>query len=990
MKLTCFITVCACLSSIVFADEIKHLNRIKKIARSQEELAVKDVTAKKEINPTLKISDIFPKSRQFQPQTRIEKPKRNHEFRSESQQQQQHRYNRGYSKNPSRHIKTRSIDGSSTRELNDNRLDSIPDVIHDEGPIRIEPVFRVTTKKNGVFDSIVDILHQLLDPPKNERGPLVPIQMPGSKRKIYLRLIEPLDSSQVMVRFVTQLAVPVINAEKQINPFIPIPSIIDPTAMLLNHAHHGTVHPVSGDAMFASSSNRHHAVYPPRNVSYAKGLQSTKLLIKNPQNSSKNQENKESSSPAIPPNKAESDKNRLTDMRNLQNYEQQLLSESAASYYQYQAAGEEVMNKVKELLAKENATLPIESEGDSMNPSVEPWYQLSTHRLPFRQIAPHPLAPMEHGSGSSSSYADTYKVPSDVLTGPSSSYSTSYEQYNDAINSASGFYPSSYNAPNSYSTSYKQNEIHDTHPSTYRPITTSYHKLNEFNNAPSSYSTSYQNQNEFNGAPSFYSGSYQSQNEFNSAPSSYAASYEKQNNLFSAPSAYSNSHEKPTNVPFSPNSYEKHVGVAASSNNALRVIDPPSYLPGYRTENQTNRTFESTTTATRHSRYNNSHGTTDSSNTGGEPASQVIWGKSKRQKSESNFEKNAKITGAGIDDNRGRWQPVVFVHENADWYEAYEAELAKIAATERQPLFEDRSTRKPSREGADQSRRNNKHRGDAIARNPRCSTASGEQNDCERSRSTTVSTPRSESTVRIVEKQTQSAVNSESVTVVKSTTSNTIETLQPNVTAKTPTAASVTEGSSQLMTTTESPKSMSGNGTTKGSSLSINVIKTDSTRTEKPPEKLLMKAIENILISGMAERLVATEASVIKPIVNVMQKSTSQLTSHLKSNTIKKSSDTIKISSGTTEKSSDKSTEKSLTNGAIKIFTSSDKTRKLEIPKRPMVMKKALYIMKRPELNSTTRTVTTQKPISSTTKGTTVARKSKFSRTISKAKSSTT
>ncbi|XP_050446693.1 NK-tumor recognition protein-like [Cataglyphis hispanica] len=989
MKLTCFITVCACLSSTVFADEIKHLNRIKKIARSQEELAVKDVTARKEINPIPEISDIFPKSRQFQPQTRIEKPKRNHEFRSESQQQQQHRYNRGYSRNPTRHIKTRSIVGSSTRELNDNRLDSIPDVIHDEGPIRIEPVFRVTTKKNGVFDSIVDILHQLLDPPKNELGPLVPIQMPGSKRKIYLRLIEPLDSSQVMVRFVTQLAVPVIDAEKQMNPFIPIPSIIDPTAMLLNHAHHGTVHPVvSGDALFASSSNRHHVVYPPRNVSYAKGLQSTKLLIKNPQNSSKNQENKGSSSPAIPPNKAESDKNRLTDMRNLQNYEQQLLSESAASYYQYQAAGEEVMNKVKELLAKENATLPIESEGDSKSPSVEPWYQLSTHRLPFRQIAPHPLAPMEP---SSSSYADTYKVPSDVLTGPSSSYSTSYEQYNDAINSASGFYPSSYNAPNSYSTSYKQNEIHDTHPSTYRPITTSYHKQNEFNNAPSSYSNSYQNQNEFNGAPSFYSGSYQSQNEFYSAPSSYAASYEKQNNLFNGPSAYSNSHEKP-NVQFSPNSYEKQV--AASSNNALRVIDPPSYLPGYRTENQTNRTFESTTTAIRHPRYN-SHGITDSSNTAGEPASQVIWGKSKRQKSESSFE---KITGAGIDDNRGRWQPVVFVHENADWHDAYEAELAKIAATERQPLFEDRSTRKPSREGADQSRRNNKHRGGAIARNPRCSTASGEQNECERSRSTTVSTPRSESTVRIVEKQTQSAVNSESITVVKSTTSNTIETLQPNVTAKSPTAASVTKGSSQLMTTTESPKSMSGNGTTKGSSLSINVIKSDSTTTEKPPGKLLMKAIENVLISSMAERLVATEASVIKPTVNVMQKSTNQLTSHLKSNTIKKSSDTIKISSGTTEKSigtteksSDKSTEKSLTNGAIKISISSDKTRKLELSKRPMVMKKAIYIMKRPELNSTTRTVTTQKPmISSTTKGTTVARKSKFSRTISKAKSSTT
>ncbi|XP_025269130.1 uncharacterized protein LOC112639448 [Camponotus floridanus] len=963
MKFTCFITVCACLSSTVFTNEVKYLNnRVKKIARSPEELIIKDAATRREINPIPQIySDIYPTSRQFQSR----ESKKNHEVQSGPQQQQQssqpqqspqsqqqqHRYNRGRSRHSAKHVKTRSIGGLPTYEVSDNQIDSIPEVIYDEEPIRIEPMIRVTRKKN-VFDSIIDIVHQLLDPPKNELGPLVPIQMPGSKRKIYLRLIEPVDASEVMVRFVTQLPVPVIDAEKQYNPFIPIPSIVDPITMLMNQAHHG-IHPVlHGDPLFASSSNRHRAIYPPRNVSHVKGVQPPKS--QNSQNPSKDPQIKGSFPPAIDSNKEESNKNHFTNTRvNLQNQEQQLLSESAASYYQYQAAGEEVMNKVKELLEKENVTTTVKTEAD---PSVQPWHQLSTHRLPLRQIAPYSPASMEQDS---SSHTDTYKAPSDVFTGPSS-YSTSYEQYNDAANSAPEFYPSSYSGPSSYSTPYKQNEIHDAHPNTY---STSYHKQNEFNNAPSSYSVSYQDQNEFNGAPSSYSTSYQSQ-EY-SAPDSYATSYGKQNDLFSAPSAYSSSYEKPT----PPSSfYDKQTGITETSanSNALEIVDPPSYLPGYRTENQASRGFG--TISTRQPRYNNPREMAGLNTE--ESASRVIWGKSKQEKDESSFQKSAEITGTGIDDSREKWQPVVFVHENAGWHEAYEAEMMKTATTERQAVPKARPTKKPSRGATDQARRNVKQRGSVSARDSRFSTVSGEQNGCEQKKSTTTSTttPRSESTIRIIEKQTQS-VGSELILVTQSP-NITIETLRPNLTAKSPMVSTTmmtltTVTSKPLVTTTKSPESMSVKNemTERSKPLLIKVLK--STTTEKP--LLLIKAIENIFMSNIEEKLIATEASVIKPTV---------------SNVMKKVRSTTEKSSSTIEKTLMKVTTK----------VSNNKVKKAEIPKRPMIMKKSTYIMKRPALSSTTeRTVTTQKPtISSTTKKTTLAGKSKFFRTISKRRPTTT
>ncbi|XP_029170738.1 nuclear pore complex protein DDB_G0274915-like [Nylanderia fulva] len=978
MKFTCFITVCACLSSTVSTiDEVTFLNRIKKTARPRDELITKDATARREIIPIPQIYPIFPTLQQkFQPQIRIERPKRNYfhpgpqlqpqkqpqkqsqpqpqqqsqpQQQRQQQPQQQHRYNRDRSKYPleipAKRVKTRSIIGTSTVELSDNQLDAIPEAIPDEKPIRIEPVLRVTKKKN-VLDSILEILRQLLDPPKNEKGPLVPIKMPGSTRKIYLRLIEPLDSSQVVVRFVTQLPVPVIDVEKQYDPYVPIPSVIDPVGMLMNHAHHSSLHPIlSNDALLASSSsNRHQAVHPTSaNVSHVKGSQSVVKPVVENLSESPSKVNGNVVPPPIVSNNAESNRNQFPDTQvNVQNHEQQLLSQSAASYYQYQqAAEEEVMNKVKELFHSENTTA---IEGGTKNPSLEPWYQLSTHRLPLRQVAPLYPHSVEHQGSSSDTYANTYKPPSEVLPG-SNSYSTSYEQYN-AANLAPEVYPSSYNVPSSYPTSYKQNEV---------------------NSAPSSYSVPYQNPNEF--VPSPYSVPYPAPKYNNEAAGSYATSYEKQNDPFGAPSVYSSSYEKPASVPPLSTSYEKPASVPSSStfyekqigvssNDALRVIDPPPFFTDYRTEN---RSFRHSAPAVREPRFND-----NPIDLSIESPSHVVYGKSKREKSEAGFQKSLEI-----DDKR--WQPVVFAPENSDWQEVYEAALAKAVTTERQlPLEEDRPTRKPSRKSADQARRNSKHR--PIARDPRCFSTWGEDVDCELAKSVITSTPRSESTVRIIEKQAQ-AVKEDSIPIERSTTSATIETSNPSTITVISKSPSSTERPATSVTSPRSPKS------TEAAPLLIK-INDDSVTTEKQP--LLIKALESSFPNIKADKLIATETSVI----NVTPRS-------MTSNTTEKS---LK-SSTTTERSSKNTTRVSLT---------SNKARKPDLPKRPMVMKKSTVIVKKPEVSSTTkRPVTTQKPktttivsnatkktttivSNATKKTTTVARKSKIPRGTSKAKSSTT
>ncbi|KYN01056.1 hypothetical protein ALC62_08282, partial [Cyphomyrmex costatus] len=840
--------VCAYLSSTVSSDEIQHLNSVRK-TRPQEELSLNNATARKELNPNPGIRpNVFSTLRNSrfpgQIQT-IQKPFQSkvHESQSKKQQQQQPR---DHSKRLVKRLKARSIAGS-TYEVDDNDVheiiqESIPEV--DKGPIYIKPVFRVTTKKT-IFDSIVDILNQLLDPHKKELGPVVgPIKMPGSKRKIYLRLLEPVDSSHVNVRFVTEVPVPVIDEElrehESILSYLPF---VDPAVTLVKK------HPVGSSDVTFSSSNRHHSIQLPRNASHVSGKSrgpQPKPVVK-PKRPSKNF--KESNKENVKPVKevasgAESDKDHL--------------------YYQYQS-GDDAVKHVTEII--KNAT-------ENEQGSLEPWYQLSTHRLPLRQIAPlYPLSAMEHTDFNS--YENTYKVPSDSLTAPSL-HSSSYEQYGD-VNAAPGFYES-YTIPSAYSTTYQ--------------------KQNEFSNAPSSYSISYQNQNEFNNAPS---------------PTSYI----KQNDLYSAPTTYTSSHEKPVNVPSQPSSYatshEAQNGdqTGSSSQDALHVINPPAYLVDSRqvSVNHANKVLEYTVQ-------------------NGEqlPMNQVTWGKVKREKSESNFQKSEEVVS---DSNSEAWQPLMFLSENADLHKAV-ANLAKVASSNHYETTKQQSVNGPRQTtpstmgtGRYNHRQNGKRRNPSVGttRNSRCLT-SDKGDRCERTESTSDSTPQLETTIKIM--QPQSTTNIEPIVITpRSVASSTVETLRSNVITK----SSWIEEPQKLIMTMES-----------------------FVTTESPPT--LIKAIKNTTESIKNETTLSGST-----ISDLSKKSVT-------------SSTTERLSiSGTSEQSISKST-----------------TRRRQLPKRPTIMKKPSFVFRGTEASSTTRKPT----ISSTTEKTKTTRRSKYRGAISETKSSTT
>ncbi|KYN15008.1 hypothetical protein ALC57_12803, partial [Trachymyrmex cornetzi] len=852
--------VCAYLSSTVSSDEIQYLNRLRK-TRSREESSLDNATARKELNPNSGIRpDVFPMLRNprspGQIQT-IQKPFQSkvHESRSKKQQYQP----RDRSKRLVKRLKARSIAGS-TYEVDDNDIheiihESIPE--EDKGPIYIKPVFRVTTKKT-IFDSIVDILQQLLDPPKKELGPVVgPIKMPGSKRKIYLRLLEPIDSSHVNVRFVTEIPAPVIDEEyREHESFLPYLSFIDPSDTLLKKHPDG-----SSDPIFTSSSNHHHhhSIQLPRNTSHIsdqnRGPQPNPMV--KPKHLSKNI-NKENVS--LGPVKieaasgAESHKNHL--------------------YYQYQS-GDDAVKHVTEM---------IKNTTENEEGSIEPWYQLTTHRLPLRQIAPlYPLSAMEHADFSS--YENTYKVPSDSHTSPSH-YSSSYEQYSD-VNAAPGFYDQSYTIPHPYSTTYQ--------------------KQNEFSNAPSSYPISYQNQNEFNNAP---------------RPTSYL----KQNDLFSTPTTYTSSHEKLTNVPSLPSSYatsheaQYDVQTGSSSQDALHVINPPAYLIDSRqvSKNHANKVLEYTTR-------------------NGEqlPTEQVTWGKVKREKSESNFQKSEEVVS---DSNRENWQPLMFTPEETDLQKAV-TNLAKIANSNyyesitKQQLVNSPTPSMIETKRLNQrqnSKRHNPPATFATTRNLRCLT-SDKGDKCEQTESTSVpqlnnlSTPQLETTIKIA--QPQSTTNIESIMITpRPATSSTVETLKSNVITK----SSWIEEPQKLMMTLES-------------------FATDST-TERPP-------------------------TLIKPIKDTTESIKNETTSSgsMLSNLSKKS----RASS---------TTERLPTNGTSEVSTSKSTTRRRQLPKRPTLMKKPSFVFRGTETNSTTRKST----MSSTTEKTKTTRRSKHRSAISKTKSSTT
>ena len=138
----------------------------------------------------------------------------------------------------------------------------------DEGAVRIEPVYRVTKNRN-IFDSIVDVIRKIVDPPK-ALGPFVgPFHFPGIGDKVYIRLLEPLNSNHLVIRLVSHLPVTEIEStfDKDILPSSEImehpdvPTIGHESLPLSGEGsigsyseHHSDVHSFSSDSALSSSN----------------------------------------------------------------------------------------------------------------------------------------------------------------------------------------------------------------------------------------------------------------------------------------------------------------------------------------------------------------------------------------------------------------------------------------------------------------------------------------------------------------------------------------------------------------------------------------------------------------------------------------------------------------------------------------------------------------------------------------------------------------
>lgn len=139
----------------------------------------------------------------------------------------------------------------------------------DEGAVRIEPVYRVTKNRN-ILDSIVDIVKKIVDPPK-PLGPLVgPFNFPGIGDKVYIRLLEPLNSNHLMIRLITHLPATEIESTFDKNILPPTEIIEHPEVSIISHEslplskegligsyehHHSDVHSISSDSLLSSSDN---------------------------------------------------------------------------------------------------------------------------------------------------------------------------------------------------------------------------------------------------------------------------------------------------------------------------------------------------------------------------------------------------------------------------------------------------------------------------------------------------------------------------------------------------------------------------------------------------------------------------------------------------------------------------------------------------------------------------------------------------------------
>ncbi|XP_076286446.1 uncharacterized protein LOC143212043 isoform X2 [Lasioglossum baleicum] len=101
----------------------------------------------------------------------------------------------------------RSYETSGENHI-DHQVESVqgPPEAFDEGAVHLEPVYRVTKNKNFI-DTLVNILRRLVNPPKSI-GPLVgPFHFPGVGEKVYIRLLEPVQPDNLVIRFVSSLPV---------------------------------------------------------------------------------------------------------------------------------------------------------------------------------------------------------------------------------------------------------------------------------------------------------------------------------------------------------------------------------------------------------------------------------------------------------------------------------------------------------------------------------------------------------------------------------------------------------------------------------------------------------------------------------------------------------------------------------------------------------------------------------------------------------------
>lgn len=160
-------------------------------------------------------------------------------------------------------------------ELNENYIENQhvetvqgPAEAFEEGAIRIEPVYRVTKSKN-IFDSIVDIIRRVIDPPKS-MGPLIgPFDFPGVGDKVYIRLLGPVNSDHLVIRLISHLPVTEIESSFDKN-ILPSSEVIDPSetpsidlgslplsndGLATTFNQHINGHPMSSDSVISPSNN---------------------------------------------------------------------------------------------------------------------------------------------------------------------------------------------------------------------------------------------------------------------------------------------------------------------------------------------------------------------------------------------------------------------------------------------------------------------------------------------------------------------------------------------------------------------------------------------------------------------------------------------------------------------------------------------------------------------------------------------------------------